>query len=260
MEGPPDIGPPESPLSSVALLRPGRFDRAAVLIVIAAAVAVTLAYFGLARLSLLFILKEQNIAAIWPANGLILGILMVTRRRQWPIWLLCTMIGSTAGNLFTSRTLAAALAFSAVNTGEICFAGILLRRTFPAGLRFTTVREVLGFVLLGCMLGSGVAAIAGACIVKLESGGLSSFWDAWRLWTVVDALGLLVITPAVVTFWEFRSVVYALARKLEAGLLFGLFVIVCFFIFSNPEAHRSLLFNFPYVTLLPFFTLGWASF
>jgi PAS domain S-box-containing protein len=74
---------------------------------------------------------------------------------------------------------------------------------------------------------------------------------------VVDALGLLTVTPTVVTIIRHRPFWRSRLRLLEKLLCLGLFTVVCMLMFDGREYHHALLLDLPYVTLLPF--LLWAG-
>ena len=70
-------------------------------------------------------------------------------------------------------------------------------------------------------------------------------------------VGLLVVTPVIVTFCSVRPVRFGLAREVEAVLGLAVFTFVCLYLFNFEQKHTWLLLKFPYVTMLPF--LLWAA-
>src|SRR5689334_11069565 len=58
----------------------------------------------LAWLSLFFVDSTTQIAAIWPANGLTMALLMISRsRKAWPAYLASMAVGLLAANLLSSE-------------------------------------------------------------------------------------------------------------------------------------------------------------
>jgi PAS domain S-box-containing protein len=222
------------------------------------AVAVGLGYFVLARLALQFVAEAAEVAAIWPANGLTLGAMIVARRRRdWGWLLLATVVANVAANIMGGRPPAMSVTFALVNVAELLAAAAGLASTFGRAIRFATVGEVVGFALVACVGAAGTAALLGAAAVAALGPGTTEFWHAWRVWAVVDALGLLVVTPVVVTLTLTRPAWPGAARAAEAAACVGLAGVAALAVFGGLGGPTLLLFSFPYVTLLPF--LLWAG-
>jgi integral membrane sensor domain MASE1 len=51
---------------------------------LALAAAVGLADFGMAKLGLLFVVQPEGLAAVWPASGFMLAVLLLIGMRSWP--------------------------------------------------------------------------------------------------------------------------------------------------------------------------------
>ena len=76
---------------------------------VAGLLAFGLLYFVLARLAQVFFIGGEGITAVWPPSGLVLGVMLASRRRDWP-WLLATVFASNA---------AAGAGASFVSTGRL---------------------------------------------------------------------------------------------------------------------------------------------
>ena len=222
--------------------------------------ALAAGYFALARLALFFVSQPSGVTAVWPANGLTLAALMLTRRRYWPALILSAYVANGAANLLAGRPLGAAFLFGIVNAAEVVLAASAMALILRRPVRFASVREVVWFGVAAVAGGGAAGGLLGAAFAVAY--GAPSFLRAWELWAVVDALGLMTVTPVVVTLWKHRPVWPGAARFAEAVLCLGAFaaVAVAGFGTAGPRDGGSrgpLLLSFPYVTALPL--LLWAG-
>ena len=98
------------------------------------AVAVGVAYFLAARLSLFLLTKPDGVAVFWPAAGIAAGVLIALGRdARWPV-AVGTMVATIVANLTGDRTVWSALVFALCNAGEALLAAWLIERYF--GLEF----------------------------------------------------------------------------------------------------------------------------
>ena len=149
------------------------------------------AYFGLTWFSSLFVHEPEGIAGIWPASGLALVAMIVTKRRLWPLLAAIVAAANLLTNTLSDMALAPALGFSLVNTAEpLAVAAVL---TAGAGaFRLERSQEVVRFSV-AVLLGAAAAAAAGAGIAGLA---FDAPWaSVWRQWLVADALGMIVAAP-----------------------------------------------------------------
>src|SRR5687768_14541638 len=79
------------------------------------AALVAIGYWALARYALALPVKQSGISYIWPADGLALGALLVTKRRYWPIYLAAIFGGNF---LASNKPLALNLLYSCFNVLE----------------------------------------------------------------------------------------------------------------------------------------------
>src|SRR5262249_3458254 len=95
------------------------------------AVAVCIAYFLAARLSLLLLTKPDGVAVFWPAAGISAGLLIALgRNARWPV-AAGTVAGTIVANLMGDRTIWRSMALALCNAGG----GLLVARAVPAYLR-----------------------------------------------------------------------------------------------------------------------------
>ena len=111
------------------------------------AVAVGVAYFLAARLSLALLTKPEGVAVFWPAAGVAAGVLIALGpRARWPV-VVGTMAATIVANLFGDRNLWSAVLFAICNAGEAVLAAWFIERVYrpefqtgPAAQRAGIVR------------------------------------------------------------------------------------------------------------------------
>src|SRR4030088_803003 len=92
----------------------------------ALALAVGIAYFLAARLSLALLTKPEGVAVFWPAAGVSAGVLIALgSRARWPV-VVGTMAATIAANLFGDRNLWSAVLFALCNAGEAVLSAWLI--------------------------------------------------------------------------------------------------------------------------------------
>src|SRR3712207_5781449 len=67
-------------------------------------VLVAAGYFALALVADATALETRDVIAFWPANGLLLGLLLLTDKRRWPALIAAGAVGAAAFNLSQSET------------------------------------------------------------------------------------------------------------------------------------------------------------
>src|SRR5271154_4488555 len=83
-----------------------------------ATVAVAIAYFLSARLSLALLEKPDGVAAFWPAAGVASGVLIVAgSKARWPV-IVGVMIATILANLLGDRNVWSSVSFAVANASE----------------------------------------------------------------------------------------------------------------------------------------------
>ncbi len=167
------------------------------LLPVGVAIAIGIAYFLGARLSLSLLTKPDGVAVFWPASGVAAGALIALGPGyKWPV-----AIGAAAAtmvaNLLGDRTLAGAATFALCNAGEALLAAGLIERVF--GSRFTLDRlsKVLG-LLAAAVLASAISGIGGILGFKLFHFPTASSLTIWQHWFASDALGIVTVAPLLI--------------------------------------------------------------
>jgi PAS domain S-box-containing protein len=196
-------------------------------------VACGLSYFAVALISLFYFATHETPAAIWPATGLLIAFMIILPKRLWLGILVIAFAAGTAGNFATGKPLPLSLGLGVVDAIEGLVSGVLLVNFVGPQIRFTRLRELTGLVLFSAVLGNGVSALVGAGVFKLFAH--SPYWYSWRLWWLSNGIGILTLTPCVVSWssvrarWRYLSAI----RKAEAFLLLLVLTTVSVAIFGG---------------------------
>ena len=138
---------------------------------------------------------DSTSATFWPGAGLTLGVLLARPRREWPLHLGAVFIAETLMDVKLGFGWALGLQWAAVNTLEP-FIGVAALTWGGRRMPDLSQRHDLSrFIGFGVMAGPAVAAFAGAAGAVLVAG--DPWWPRLPQWFVGDAVGVLVVAPAV---------------------------------------------------------------
>lgn len=224
----------------------------------ARAALTSLAYFISARLGVALLFQPQSIASFWPPSGLLVGVLARSRRRTWPMILLAVIPANIVANLLVGKSLAVSCAFALINCVANVIGVWLLIHFIGPCVRLTEMREVLGLIALPGIISTALSATLAAVVVT-QGMGISSFWGVWYAWWAADALGILLISPVILT-WPADGAIalhtFRPHRLAEIALLLAGMMSVAVFLFREEPLPTSMLLPLPYLTF-PF--LLWAA-
>ena len=164
---------------------------------IGVAMAVGIAYFLAARLSLYLLTKPDGVAVFWPASGVATGVLIALGpRARWPV-AFGAAAATIAANLLGDRTSAGAAVFALCNAGEAILAAGIIERQFGSGFTLDRLRHVLG-LLAAAVVASAISGIGGTLGFKLFHVSTASSLTIWQHWFASDALGIVTVAPLLI--------------------------------------------------------------
>jgi len=212
---------------------------------------VTAACLASSQLRLLVPIVQQRVTMFWPPAGIALAAVLLAGGWVWPAVALASLLVSFS----TGTPPVAAAAIAAGNTLSALAGGWLLRRVgFRNGLE--RVRDVLGLVVFGAVVSPLISTLVGVAALNL----------AWQVptervvrsalsWWLGDAMGILLVTPVLLTCCGLPFRPLRRERVLEAAALGLCLLAVGALTLSswsaNPTVHPPLAF-----TLLPFLVWG----
>src|SRR6267143_4830866 len=168
---------------------------------IGVAVAVGVAYFVAAQLSLAFLTKPDGVAVFWPAAGVSSGVLIALGRGGRLPVAGGVMVATVIANLMGDRNVWSATAFALCNTGEALLAAWLIEHYFGSGFSLDRLRNVLG-LLAAAVVATAASGIGGMVAYKLFHSPTAPIWTTWHHWFASDAVGIITVAPLVIGLAE----------------------------------------------------------
>ncbi|MGH7761745.1 MAG: sensor histidine kinase [Candidatus Dormibacteraceae bacterium] len=214
-------------------------ERASVLRVLLQLAAVTLSYWLAASVSLRLALVHGQVTPIWPPTGIALVAILVFGRRVWP----AVFLAALAVNLPIGPSPLGAAFIAAGNTLAPLFAAALLKR---AGFRLALdrLRDAWAIILLGALVAMTISATLGTSVLVLWGGmPLDSFWATWAVWWTGDAMGVLLVSPFILSLLpDTRLPHQTLRMAAELVALLLVIGIVTYLLFQNSLRLEYLVF------------------
>ena len=189
-------------------------------------IAVATAYFTAATLGFQLAFAAEQITTVWAPTGIALAALLAGGMRFAPaVW-----AGALAANLGTEAPAWTAFVIATGNTLEAVAAAWWLRKIGHAEPAFRRIADVLAFVLVAAVACTAISATVGVSALALAGvQSWSRFPVLWFDWWLGDALGAVVVAPAILCAlyqtWSKADVVRAsawiAASLLTAHVVFG---------------------------------------
>ena len=162
---------------------------------------------------------------IWPANGLLLAILLRLPRRSWAIYIVTSIVANVLAHSYFHFTLAQALLFSAGNTVEVLVAASLLSTRDAKKPDLSQPRTLARFVLFGVLLAPLCSSVFVELILLAEK--VPQELLSVTSWFVGDVMGIAVMTPLVLAIEKQDLLgLFSPKKRLETiAILLGLTVL-----------------------------------
>jgi diguanylate cyclase (GGDEF)-like protein/PAS domain S-box-containing protein len=165
---------------------------------IAMYVGTAAAYAVAAYLTILLTRKTEDIAEIWIANAILLGVMAHRTPREFPGLLIAGAIGSLAADVLSREALPQAIVYTAASMAEVAFAYAMLRKLGVKRSAVPNERDFFVGVPVAILSAPIVSAIIAASWAVLQSKG--TFFSAFANWWQGNALGMLTVLPMLWTF------------------------------------------------------------
>jgi two-component system cell cycle sensor histidine kinase/response regulator CckA len=229
--------------------------------VIGILIVALLYYFG-ASVGLRLAFEKTNASPVWPSSGIALAAVLLLGYRVWPGIALGAFLANLVGFLANqAASVLTVVVVSAVislgNTLEAMAGALLLHRWVGARNPFYRTQDGFTFTAVA-FLACGVGPSIGATSVSLAGiAPPAAYGTVWFTWWLGDTLGVLLVTPLLLTWGAAPEVRWSVKRHVEAGLLLVSLLIASWVGFGGrlpgTEAQYPLAF-------LPIPWLVWAAF
>jgi putative nucleotidyltransferase with HDIG domain len=141
---------------------------------------------------------QHSFSTVWPPAGLLVAMLLISERRDWPGLIGAALAANFASDLFHDRQLVASLGFATSNSVEAILGALLVSGSVGMRPRLETLRQNLAFTLLGGVVAPLFGALMGMVVVVLLNPGSDPF-TVWYTWFIGDALGVILIGSMVLS-------------------------------------------------------------
>jgi serine phosphatase RsbU (regulator of sigma subunit) len=130
----------------------------------------------------------------FPPAGLTFACLLTLNLGRWPVALVAFAAGEVLINVVEHQPLGWSLGWAAANTAEP-MVGAAVARAMTQSIALDR-RFAKAFAAGGALVGPAVGASIGATVLSVSNG--FGWWDGWSDIWVGDALGVVVVAPAVI--------------------------------------------------------------
>jgi PAS domain S-box-containing protein len=163
-----------------------------------------------ARLGGSLVLRPQMLWALWPGCALLVAVLLLTPRKLWPILLAAGLAGFVLFDAQAGLALRPTVILIVSDVVEILIAVFGVSYFFSGPVRLNSIRSLMRYSLFAVVL----APLAAAFIATAAFSG--DYWIRWRIGFFTEALALLTLTPAILSW---ASVGQTCAQKPRAFFL-----------------------------------------
>ena len=218
--------------------------------ILTAAILTAVLCYLTAELAGTLVLRPQMLWPLWPGSALLVALLLLTRRKVWPVLIIAGFAGFMVNDLqsfgLSIRSSGTLIVGDAV---EVVVAGLGISYFFGDAVRLNSRSSFAKYFLVAVICAPLFAAFVSATAFR------GSYWTFWRISVLTEGLALLTVTPAIiglvraVTTWRHEVRDHYLEASAIMPALFVLGYIT--FILAGRD-HPELLYS-----LLPF--LLWSA-
>jgi signal transduction histidine kinase len=207
------------------------------------------------RLGGALIVRPQMVSPLWLGNVILASVLVLARRRLWPVLLLAGLAGFVLYDLQGGAPTHAIVWLFLSNAVEILTAAWCLRYVFDGAPRLNSVKALAKYSFYAVFLAPFVGAFLGAL------SNSSNYWATWKVAFFSEALGFLTLMPAILG-WAREIPLRAkkpLAHYIEAAVLLVALIVLGQLAFASPLGSTLPTLLYSLVPLLIWCTLRFGS-
>ena len=174
--------------------RRGRSARIAINAALVGATSCVLAY-----VSSFFFREFGHLAAVWPANAVILAIMLKADRKAWSSYLPAGLLGMSLAYGSATHSLLLGVALPLCNGLAIWIGAAGMRMAVRRSTDLTRTKPLMAFVTHAVVVGPMVSALPATWVAHTALGGVLVSWHSLSFaadWFGARALGVLVLTPS----------------------------------------------------------------
>jgi two-component sensor histidine kinase/integral membrane sensor domain MASE1 len=164
-------------------------------------VAVGIACFFAAQLSLELLAEADGVARFWPAAGVSSGVLIAFGRDARLPVASGVIVATIVANLMGDRNIWSATSFAFCDAGEALLTAWLIERYFGTPFSLDRLHNVLGLVA-AAVVATAASGIGATVAYKSFHSPTASIWSTWQHWFASDIVGIITVAPLVIGLAE----------------------------------------------------------
>jgi PAS domain S-box-containing protein len=172
-----------------------------------------------------FALHVDGIVTIWIAGGVALAALVLGKPNERPAIVATVFATSLVSNLIMGYSLGVSIGLATANTLESVMGALFMLGWCGEKITFRRFADTVALILVTSLV-NVCTAILGAFTMSVD--GNQSLGDIWGHWIITHGLGLLIVTPLIVTWARLNKSFQGTSRirKIEAILVFLALIIL----------------------------------
>jgi diguanylate cyclase (GGDEF)-like protein/PAS domain S-box-containing protein len=191
--------------------------------------------------------RAGGVTLVWPSNGFLIGYLLCTQKRRWPVYLAVGAIVDCCLNFALGNSVWLSAYLAGCNMFEVALASTLLYPTIAPRPDLTRRDQLGRLMLYGMFLAPVIAAMLASLAYSKGRLFTRDQLFQFQTWFIADALGVATMTPLYLSFKHRKGYT---SRSLAAVLgLFLLLMAVSLFVFYQTRL-PLLFFVLPFLLLL----------
>lgn len=237
----PRIRPLPHSVVGLSLLHTG--SRTQIVVLLCSLVA---GYVLAGKLGLQLATFHPSATPVWPPTGISLAAFLLLGYGVWP----AIFLGAFTVNVTTAGSIVSSLGIATGNTLEGLVGAYLINRLANGRKLFEQQGDTLRFVLLAALISTTVSATFGVTTLSLEGyAAWEKYRVIWTTWWLGDAVGALIVTPAIILWALEPSLNWDRIRLLEIGLSISLLCFVTSIVFQSSQAMTGPNYPLAFLTL-----------
>jgi diguanylate cyclase (GGDEF)-like protein len=197
---------------------------------VAVHVAISALYFVAARFGLHLAVVNASATAIWAPTGIAVAAVLAFGYRVWP----SIFIAAFLANVVTAGALVPSLGIALGNTLEALAGAALLERFARGRYAVRRAYDILKLAILAGMVATAISATIGVVTITLAGQARwPDFKSIWFTWWIGDAVGALLVAPALLLWSESTRLQWSARQFFEAVLLLASLSLMALLVFGG---------------------------
>ena len=194
-----------------------------------------LGYFLIATTTIAYTTQTQTHASVWPADAVILALLLSRPRRDWAVLLLAGWVGNLLANGVGRGWAGGIVFYGAANMGQTLLAAWIISKSRMGDHVLADGRTTAQFLIGAGVIAPAVGGAAGALVSAWTYG--SPIGPSFLSWFGCTALGAVIFTPFFKALFD-GSYIRAIEAQTSVGqvrgiALFAMHALLTAFVFSQ---------------------------